>query len=76
MVLAYDAARVPGVEELDDHLAGMGGRDDFVDQVTGRGAVGQGVPLPLFEQFFAAELAMRREVSAVFEDIERLLGIT
>jgi hypothetical protein len=27
--------------------------------------------LPLFEQFFAAELAMRREFSAVFEDIER-----
>ena len=27
--------------------------------------------LPLFEQFFAAELAMRREFSAVCEDIER-----
>jgi hypothetical protein len=27
--------------------------------------------LPLFEQFFSAELAMRREFSAVFEDIER-----
>ncbi|MDP9098089.1 MAG: YiiG family protein [Verrucomicrobiota bacterium] len=36
-----------------------------------RGQELHGQMLPLFEQFFAAELAMRREFSAVFEDIER-----
>jgi hypothetical protein len=36
-----------------------------------RGQELHGQMLPLFEQFFTAELAMRREFSAVFEDIER-----
>jgi hypothetical protein len=36
-----------------------------------RGQELHGQMLPLFEQFFSAELAMRREFSAVFEDIER-----
>jgi hypothetical protein len=36
-----------------------------------RGQELHGQMLPLFEQFFAAELGMRREFSAVFEDIER-----
>jgi hypothetical protein len=36
-----------------------------------RGQELHGQMLPLFEQFFSAELALRRECSAVFEDIER-----
>ena len=36
-----------------------------------RGQELHGQMLPLFEQFFSAELAMRREFSPVFEDIER-----
>jgi hypothetical protein len=36
-----------------------------------RGQELHGQMLPMFEQFFAAELAMRRELSAVLEDIER-----
>lgn len=36
-----------------------------------RGQELHGQMLPLFEQFFAAELAMSREFSPVFEDIER-----
>ena len=43
----------------------------FKNDGAKRGQELHGQMLPLFEQFFSAELAMRREFSAVFEDIER-----
>jgi hypothetical protein len=60
-------ALVPLVKSASDYYA----QRQYKNDSAKRGQELHGQMLPLFEQFFAAELAMRRESSAVFEDIER-----
>jgi hypothetical protein len=60
-------ALAPLVKSASDYYA----QRQYKSDGAKRGQELHGQMLPLFEQFFAAELAMRREFSAVFEDIER-----
>jgi hypothetical protein len=60
-------ALAPVVKSASDYYA----QKQYKSDGAKRGQELHGQMLPLFEQFFAAELAMRREFSPVFEDIER-----
>jgi hypothetical protein len=60
-------ALAPLVKNASDYYA----QHQYKSDGAKRGQELHGQMLPLFEQFFAAELAMHREFSAVFEDIER-----
>jgi len=61
------SALTPLVKSASDYYA----QRQYKNDGAKRGQELHGQMLPLFEQFFATELAMRREFSAVFEDIER-----
>jgi|GEM_PF-4192599 len=61
------SALAPLVKSASDYYA----QRQYKNDGAKRGQELHGQMLPLFEQFFAAELAMRRECSGVFEDIER-----
>lgn len=60
-------ALAPLVKSASDYYA----QRQYKNDGAKRGQELHGQMLGLFEQFFSAELAMRRECSAVFEDIER-----
>jgi hypothetical protein len=60
-------ALAPLVKSASDYYA----QHQYKSDGAKRGQELHGQMLPLFEQFFAAELAMRRELSAVIEDVER-----
>jgi hypothetical protein len=60
-------ALAPLVKSASDYYA----QRQYKNDGAKRGQELHGQIVPLFEQFFAAELAMRREFSPVFEDIER-----
>jgi hypothetical protein len=60
-------ALAPAVKSASDYYA----QRQYKNDGAKRGQELHAQMLPLFEQFFATELGMRREFSAVFEDIER-----
>jgi len=60
-------ALAPVVKSASDYYA----QRQYKNDGAKRGQELHGQMLQLFEQFFAAQLAMRREFSPVFEDIER-----
>jgi len=61
------AALAPVVKSTSDYYT----QHQYKSDGAKRGQELHGQMLPLFEQFFASELTMRREFSPVFEDIER-----
>jgi hypothetical protein len=61
------AALAPVVKSASDYYA----QRQYKSDGAKRGQELHGQMVPMFEQFFAAELAFRRELSAVREDVER-----
>src|SRR4051812_28759162 len=61
------AALAPVVKSASEYYAQKKYKADAAKQ----GQELHGKMVPLFQQFFACELAMRRELSAVLEDVER-----
>ncbi len=61
------AALAPVVKNASDYYS----QKQYKSDSAKRGQELHSQMLPLFEQFFTAELALRRELSAVVEDIER-----
>ena len=61
------AALAPVVKSASDYYA----QRQYKSDGAKRGQELHGQMVPLFEQFFGAELALRRELSAVREDVER-----
>ena len=61
------AALAPLVKSASDYYA----QHQYKSDGAKRGQELHGQMLPMFEQFFACELAMRRELGAVLEDVER-----
>jgi hypothetical protein len=60
-------ALAPLVKTASDYYA----QKQYKSDAAKRGRELHGQMLPLFEQFFGCELAMRRELGAVLEDVER-----
>ncbi len=61
------AALAPLVKDASDYYS----QKQYKSDAAKRGQELHTQMLPMFEQFFTAELALRRELSAVIEDIER-----